>query len=50
LRAQLGETLHSPGPGFYGVVLGGVVASLILVASTFPVLRRLTGPEAVRND
>jgi hypothetical protein len=50
LRAQLSETLHSPGPGFYAVVLAGVVASLAVVASTFPVLRRLTGPEAVRND
>ena len=50
LRAQLSETLHSPGPGFYGVVFAGVAASLIVVASTFPVLRRLTGPEAVRND
>jgi hypothetical protein len=50
LRAQLSETLHSPGPGFYGVLLAGVLASLGVVASTFPVLRRLTGPEAVRND
>jgi hypothetical protein len=50
LRAQLGETLRSPGPGFYGVVLAGVLVSLAVVASTFPVLRRLTGPEAVRND
>jgi hypothetical protein len=50
LRGQLSETLHSPGLGFYAVVLSGVLASLIVVASTFPVLRRLTGPEAVRND
>jgi hypothetical protein len=50
LRAQLDETLQSPGPGFYAVVLAGVAASLAVVASTFPVLRRLTGPEAVRND
>jgi hypothetical protein len=50
LQAQLGEALSAPGAGYYASVIGGVLASLAIIASTFPVLRRLTGPEAARND
>jgi hypothetical protein len=42
--------LVSPGPGYYWTVVFGVVASLALIASTLPVLRRITGPETARNE
>ncbi|AGL19964.1 FtsX-like permease family protein [Actinoplanes sp. N902-109] len=50
LRAQMDRSLHSPGGTFYLVVLLGVLASLAVIASTMPLLRRITGPEAARND
>ena len=50
LHAQLGESLASPGIAYWGSVAAGLLASLALIASTFPVLRRLTGPESARND
>jgi hypothetical protein len=50
LRSQLGETLQPPTLGYYLAVAAGIVASLALVASTLPVLDRITGPEAARND
>lgn len=50
LRSQLGEPLVSPGAGYYGIVVLGLVASLGLIASTMPVLRRITGPETARNE
>lgn len=50
LRSQLGEPLVSPGAGYYGIVALGLAASLGLIASTMPVLRRITGPETARND
>lgn len=50
LRAQLSETLQAPGLAYYGIVLAGLAASLAVIASTLPLLRRLTGPEVARND
>jgi hypothetical protein len=50
LRAQLHYSLHSPGPAYYLLVIGGLVASLGIIASTLPLLRRITGPETARND
>lgn len=50
LRAQLGARLQPLGMAFYGVVAAGLLAALALVASTLPLLRRLTGPEVARND
>jgi hypothetical protein len=50
LRSQLSETLQSPSPGFYGITLAGLVASLAIIASTLPLLRRITGPETARNE
>jgi hypothetical protein len=50
LRSQLHETLHPPGVSYYFIVLGGVAASLLAIASTLPLLERMTGPEAARND
>ncbi|MGH9116066.1 MAG: FtsX-like permease family protein [Acidimicrobiales bacterium] len=50
LDSQLNETLRPPGTVFYGVVVAGLVASLLVIASTLPVLRWVTGPETARNE
>jgi predicted lysophospholipase L1 biosynthesis ABC-type transport system permease subunit len=50
LRAQLDYTLHSPGPAYYLLVIGGLLVSLGIIASTLPLLRRMTGPETARNE
>ena len=49
LRSQLGYALQAPGPEYYVVVGGGLLAALAILASTMPLLRRLTGPEMARN-
>ncbi|MDT4930544.1 MAG: hypothetical protein QOF92_3411 [Pseudonocardiales bacterium] len=50
LRAQLDETLQLPGAQYYGLVLAGLGASLAVIASTLPLLKRITGPETARNE
>jgi hypothetical protein len=50
LRAQLSYALQAPDPMYYVIVGAGMVASLALIASTLPLLRRLTAPEAVRDE
>jgi hypothetical protein len=50
LRAQLDQTLQAPGPPYYLLMAGGVLASLAIIASTFPLLGRISGPESARND
>ncbi len=50
LRAQLHETLQPPQPQYYLIVAGGLIASLAIIASTLPLLGRLTGPDVARND
>jgi hypothetical protein len=34
----------------YLVVAAGLVVSLAVIASTLPLLNRITGPEVARND
>ena len=50
VRSQLGYALHPPGAGFWITVLVGLAASLAVLASTMPLLRRVTGPETARNE
>jgi hypothetical protein len=50
LRSQLGYDLKAPGASYYVLVTLGLVVSLGLIASTMPLLRRITGPETARND
>jgi hypothetical protein len=50
LSSQLDQPLVAPSASYYGIVLLGMAASLGLIASTLPVLRRITGPESARND
>jgi hypothetical protein len=49
-RSQLGCSLEAPGLSYYVTVLAGLAASLAVIASILPLLRRLTGPEVARND
>jgi hypothetical protein len=48
--AQLGYSLRPPGAEYYVIVLAGLAASLGIIASTLPVLDRITGPETARNE
>ncbi|MFC0526216.1 FtsX-like permease family protein [Phytohabitans kaempferiae] len=50
LTSQLDYTLRAPGVGYYAAVSAGLVASLAIIASTLPLLRRITGPETARNE
>ena len=50
LRAQLSVSLRWPGGLYSFVVLAGVVGSLGLIALTFPIIERITGPEVARNE
>ncbi len=50
LHAQLGDTIQPPSVQYYLLVLAGLVASLAIIASTLPLLKRITGPETARNE
>ena len=50
LHSQVGIAFQMPGITFWATVLGGLAASLGVIASTFPLLNRITGPEVARND
>ena len=50
LKAQMGYTLTAPGVGFYAIVVVGLAACLGIIASTLPLLERITGPETARSE
>jgi hypothetical protein len=50
LRSQFSEAMLSPGTAYYLSVLAGLVLSLAIIASTLPLLDRITGPEAARSE
>jgi hypothetical protein len=50
LRGELGVSLRMPGIEYYGIVVGGIAASLVVIASTLPIINRITGPEVARNE
>ncbi len=50
LRSQLGETLRAPGILYYFTVLGGLAVALCVIASTLPLLERITRPENARVE
>jgi len=50
VNAQLGETLQPPSLQYYILIIIGVIASLAIIASNFPLLARISGPESARND
>ncbi|MFI6848116.1 FtsX-like permease family protein [Kitasatospora sp. NPDC050467] len=49
LKSQMNYDLVSPGTLYYVLTAVGLVASLGIIASTLPLLKRITGPEAARN-
>lgn len=49
LHSQVGIAFRIPGVAYWATVFGGLAASLTIVASTFPLLERITGPEVARN-
>ena len=40
----------APGVAYYVLTGGGIIVSLGIIAATFPLLERITGPEVARND
>jgi hypothetical protein len=50
LRSQLNESLRPPGAHYFLIVVAGIVAALGIIASTLPLLERITGPEVARNE
>jgi FtsX-like permease family protein len=50
LHSQVGIAFSVPGITYWATVAGGLAASLAIIASTFPLLNRITGPEAARNE
>ncbi|MEV7977369.1 FtsX-like permease family protein [Streptomyces sp. NPDC086519] len=49
LKSQMRYDLVSPGMEYFALVVLGLVISLGIIASTLPLLKRITGPEAARN-
>lgn len=49
LASQFRYDLVAPGAAYYAVVVAGLLASLAIIASTLPLLRRITGPASARN-
>ncbi len=47
---QLEHPLVAPGAAYYLLVAAGIALSLGIIAATFPLLRRITGPEVARNE
>jgi predicted lysophospholipase L1 biosynthesis ABC-type transport system permease subunit len=50
VSSEVGIPFQVPGVVFWMTVLGGIAASLAIIASTFPILKRITGLEVARND
>jgi len=50
LRAQLHRPLQTPDLTYCLVLATGLLGSLAVIASTLPLLNRITGPETARNE
>jgi hypothetical protein len=50
LHSQAGIAFSTPGTAYWATVTAGLAASLAIIASTFPLLNRITGPEVARNE
>lgn len=50
LSSQLGFALQVPGIGYFVAVAVGLLVALAVMASTLPVLRRITDPETARFE
>jgi hypothetical protein len=47
---QQGHPIVAPGVAYYFITVGGILVALGIIAATFPLLARITGPEAARNE
>jgi hypothetical protein len=45
-----GRPMVAPGAAYYLLTAGGILAALGIIAATFPLLARITGPEVARNE
>ena len=50
LHSQVGLAFSLPGVSYWTTVIGGLAASMAIIAATFPILDRITGPEVARNE
>ncbi len=50
LHSQVGLAFSVPGFSYWTTVIGGLAASMAIIAATFPILDRITGPEVARNE
>jgi hypothetical protein len=44
------HAIVAPGAAYYLITAGGIGVSLGIIAATFPLLKRITGPEVARNE
>jgi hypothetical protein len=44
------RSMVAPGAAYYLLTAGGIITSLAIIAATFPLLTRITGPEVARNE
>jgi hypothetical protein len=47
---EMQHPMVPPGAAYYLLTAGGIVAALGIIAATFPLLARITGPEVARNE
>jgi ABC-type antimicrobial peptide transport system permease subunit len=50
LHSQVGLAFSLPGFSYWTTVIGGLAVSMAIIAATFPILDRITGPEVARNE
>ncbi len=50
LHSQVGLAFSLPGLSYWTTLIGGLAASMGIIAATFPILDRITGPEVARNE
>jgi hypothetical protein len=47
---QQNHAIVVPGAAYFLITAGGIIVSLGIIAATFPLLERITGPEVARNE
>lgn len=50
LRSELSVSVRWPGLLYFLVVIVGILISLGLIVSTFPLIERITGPSEARSE
>ena len=50
LHSQVGLAFSLPGFSYWTTVIAGLAGSMAIIAATFPILDRITGPEVARNE